>query len=127
MSVVCIGIILNGCVCRGASRTTPLPQGFTSSEELTTFSVKAGEDPPLGTTPDAVARTYARWATFGSVMETRLKDVGPYVSTPFVARDMLAMTKAAGFPKLKYWGVSYGSVLGACHRRRKTRADGQQE
>jgi hypothetical protein len=25
---------------------------------------------------------------------------------------MLAITKAAGFPKLKYWGVSYGTALG---------------
>jgi hypothetical protein len=112
MSVVCIGIILNGCVCRGVSRTTPPVIGFTSSEERTTFSVKAGQDPPLGTTPDAVVRTYARFASLGTVMETRLKDIGPYVSTPFVARDMLAMTKAAGFPKLKYWGVSYGTILG---------------
>jgi hypothetical protein len=71
-----------------------------------------GEDPPLGATPDAVARMYARFASVGAVAETRLKDIGPYVSTPFVARDMLAMTKAAGFPKLKYWGISYGSVLG---------------
>jgi hypothetical protein len=39
-------------------------------------------------------------------------DVAPYVSTPQVARDMLAIIKATGYPKLKYWGVSYGTVLG---------------
>jgi pimeloyl-ACP methyl ester carboxylesterase len=41
-----------------------------------------------------------------------LADIAPYVNTPQVARDMLAITKAAGFPKLSYWGVSYGTVLG---------------
>jgi hypothetical protein len=77
-----------------------------------TFSIKVEEDPPLGATPDSVARTYARFASYGAVAETRLKDIGPYVNTPFVARDMLAMTRAAGFEKLKYWGISYGTVLG---------------
>jgi hypothetical protein len=70
------------------------------------------EDAPLGTTADSVARTYARFASYGAVAETRLRDIGPYVNTPFVARDMLAMTKASGFDRLKYWGVSYGTVLG---------------
>jgi hypothetical protein len=59
-----------------------------------------------------LARTYARYVSFGNVAEARLKDIGPYVNTPFVARDMLAITKAHGYNKLKYWGVSYGTALG---------------
>jgi pimeloyl-ACP methyl ester carboxylesterase len=93
-------------------RTTPALPTFTSALESTTFSIKTKEDPPLGTTPDALARTYARFASFGTVAKARLKDIGPYVNTPFVARDMLAITKAHGFDKLKYWGISYGTVLG---------------
>jgi hypothetical protein len=96
----------------GVGRTTPVLNGFTSTEEFLTFSIKFEEGPPLGATPDAVARTYARFASYGAVAQTRLKDIGPYVNTPFVARDMLAMTTAAGFHKLKYWGISYGTLLG---------------
>jgi pimeloyl-ACP methyl ester carboxylesterase len=83
--------------------------------ELTTFSIKVEDDPPMGSTPDAVARMYARFASYGKVAEQRLKNIGPYISTPFVARDMLAITKAHGFDKLKYWGVSYGTVLGTAN------------
>jgi pimeloyl-ACP methyl ester carboxylesterase len=93
-------------------RTTPVLPMFTSALESTTFSIKTSQDPPLGATTDALARTYARYASIGAVAEFRLKDIGPYVNTPFVARDMLAITKAHGFDKLKYWGISYGTVLG---------------
>jgi pimeloyl-ACP methyl ester carboxylesterase len=97
---------------RAVGWTTPVLPTFTSPLESTTFSIKVSQDPPLGTTPDALARTHARFVSFGSIAESRLKDIGPYVSTPFVARDMLAITKAHGFDKLKFWGASYGTVLG---------------
>jgi pimeloyl-ACP methyl ester carboxylesterase len=93
-------------------RTTPSLRGFTDTEELMTFSIKVDEDPPLGATPDSVARTYARYDSYGTVAKTRLSGVAEYVGTPTVARDMLAITKAHGFDRLSYWGVSYGTVLG---------------
>jgi hypothetical protein len=98
--------------CSAVGRTTPVLPTFTSALESTTFSIKDSQDPPFGSTPDALARTYARYASLGTVAGVRLKEIGPYVNTPFVARDMLAITKAHGFDKLKYWGISYGTVLG---------------
>jgi pimeloyl-ACP methyl ester carboxylesterase len=98
--------------CSAVGRTTPVLPTFTSTHESTTFSIKADQDPPLGVTPDALARAHARFESFATVAHARLQDIGPYINTPFVARDMLAITKAHGFDKLKYWGASYGTVLG---------------
>jgi pimeloyl-ACP methyl ester carboxylesterase len=96
---------------RGVGRTTPSLSGFTSSE-LSTFAIQVQQDPLLGSTPDAVARTYARFAAFGQVAEKRLNDMAHFVSTPLVARDLLAITKAHGFDNLTYYGVSQGTVIG---------------
>jgi pimeloyl-ACP methyl ester carboxylesterase len=81
-------------------------------EEAGTVLIKTVDNPPIGSTPDALNRLYARYKSYAPVAEARLKDVAPYVNTPFVARDMLAITTASGFSKLKYWGFSYGATLG---------------
>ncbi|KAJ6604895.1 Alpha/Beta hydrolase protein [Mycena sp. CBHHK59/15] len=50
----------------------------------------------------------------GQLAETRdPNDYLQYITTDNVARDMLRITDAFGFDKLQYWGVSYGSALGA--------------
>jgi hypothetical protein len=83
-----------------------------SNAEAMTFSLKVADDPPFNATPDALARTYARFSSFGTLAQKRDNGVAQYVSTPLVARDMLEIARAHGQSKLQYYGISYGTILG---------------
>lgn len=85
---------------------------FNDYDEWATWTLRFADIPPLGSTPDAVARHVARASVFGDLAANRLGPEAQYVSTAYVARDMLRITEAHGFKKLKYIGYSYGSVLG---------------
>ena len=93
-------------VYRGIGRTTPQVVTFDDEAEYTTWSLKEQADPLPNATHDAFARAYARSKVFGSLTAHRTSNASAYVSTAFVARDLLRMNGAHGRDKLQYWGFS---------------------
>ncbi|EKM51106.1 uncharacterized protein PHACADRAFT_32147 [Phanerochaete carnosa HHB-10118-sp] len=58
-------------------------------------------------------RAYAQSQILGKLAMDRAQLVAESVSTPAVALDMFSIMKALGQDKLNYYGISYGTVLGA--------------
>lgn len=106
---------------RGVGFTTPtvncyvndgLARSIAELESRQTFQMRSGLYDPL---PYSLALARA----FGQRCEGQ--DVLPYVGTPSVARDMVAMVdkiaakeerRTEALPRIKYLGFSYGTVLG---------------
>jgi hypothetical protein len=53
------------------------------------------------------------FGTFASDCETSMRKYGPHMGTVTAARDMLSIVDSLQEGgKLKYWGMSYGAILG---------------
>ncbi|KAJ6569126.1 TAP-like protein-domain-containing protein [Mycena capillaripes] len=101
---------------RGVSFSKPSVSFFkTAAErELWTPADLNLRYPSANATSEVMSNRWAQFQLIGQLAQERdTEDILQYITTDNVARDMLRITEAFGFEKLQYWGVSYGSMLGA--------------
>ncbi|KAJ7660883.1 Alpha/Beta hydrolase protein [Mycena polygramma] len=98
---------------RGVHFSTPQASFFESDAERALWN--AGSLPvSLSASSNAIPEAWGRAHLLGSLAAQRDKSqILKYITTDNVARDMLLITQKFGFEKLKYYGLSYGSFLGA--------------
>ncbi|KAJ7250171.1 Alpha/Beta hydrolase protein [Mycena haematopus] len=98
---------------RGVRYSTPIASFFATDVERALWNA-ASLPTSLNASSDAIPNAWGRAHLLGALAAQRdASQILKYLTTDNVARDMLHMTQKFGFEKLKYYGVSYGSVLGA--------------
>lgn len=95
---------------RGVGATTPSAHCWSNPQEAQIWEMgKLGlVDSHLGMLNDL----YARWSISNAQCEAKMGELLNYAGTTSVARDMFAISEALGLEKIRYWGQSYGTVLG---------------
>ncbi|KAJ7461354.1 TAP-like protein-domain-containing protein [Mycena galericulata] len=101
---------------RGISYSTPLISFFKTNtdRQMLIPSTSTIGYPSLNASSDAVSEEWAKFQLLGKLAVAQdTDDFMQYMTTDNIARDILGITEAFGFEKLQYWGISWGSVLGA--------------
>ncbi|KAJ7152395.1 Alpha/Beta hydrolase protein [Mycena filopes] len=98
---------------RGVSFSTPRASIFETAAERAVWN--AGSLPTsLNASDDALPRAWGLAQLEGQLAAQRdTSQIMKYMTSDNVVRDMLRITQKLGYDKLKYYGISYGTVLGA--------------
>ncbi|KIM37584.1 hypothetical protein M413DRAFT_448385 [Hebeloma cylindrosporum] len=98
---------------RGVANSSPRFSFFKSDAERAAFDFGPHATDPTAA-PNVLPSQWANFQALGRLAKDRdTAGVLAHVSTDNVARDMLRIVEAHGGTKLRYWGISYGSILGA--------------
>ncbi|KAJ7328497.1 TAP-like protein-domain-containing protein [Mycena albidolilacea] len=101
---------------RGVSFSKPAVSFFKTAAERQSWTAPDLDFryPSLNASAGVIPNVWGQFQLIGQLAEERdTDDVLQYITTDNVARDMLRISQAFGYEKLQYWGVSYGSLLGA--------------
>ncbi|MBW3083925.1 hypothetical protein KEM60_00107 [Austwickia sp. TVS 96-490-7B] len=94
------------------------PRGIAGSTETKCWSDKAapkGDDIRFPITSERVSQKLAYDVFYRDACAKTARPIMDHISTAQVARDMEMIRKAMGEQKLNYYGVSYGTYLGATY------------
>ncbi|KAJ7064209.1 TAP-like protein-domain-containing protein [Mycena amicta] len=100
---------------RGIGFSTPIASFFNSAVEDALWNA-GNPSESLNSSSDstAIARVWGLSQIQGQLAAQRdTSGIFKYMTTDSVARDMLLMTQKMGYEKIQYYGLSYGSLLGA--------------
>ena len=97
---------------RGVGDSTPV-RCFRTAEEAIAWRAGIATGFPVGSKERAI--WISKWAELSRDCLKRDPELGRFVSTDDTARDLDLLRKAVGDAQLTYYGVSYGTFLGATY------------